>query len=111
MNAPTKQSDLVKALTARYIADPRLANEVVTGACAWGDDIDLEDLLYTANDLVAEANDTTSPVQCSSIQRDMRIAAAEAIGVLFEDEKDRRRADEDAWENGRSYNINGGQFG
>lgn len=106
MNAPARQSDLIAALQARFIASPMLANGYVTGDYSWPPEKDIEELYVEALDLVDKASDPLW--QGSSIERDMRIAAANALGWLADEARDRRRAENDAYENRTAMNVNGG---
>jgi hypothetical protein len=100
------------ALTARYLSDPKLAHEAVTGICEWRHDVSadyLDDLRYQADDMAwdleqARLSDDLTPVERRSVATRHRIdtlrAAEDALKILAErvryDERMREWAAEEA---------------
>lgn len=86
---------LVVALTNRMIADPKLAYEAVTGACAWppANDESLDDLACQAankaDELVSHRDDLGEPVP--SFRIELLRAAEAALVILERDERQERK--------------------
>ena len=104
-------ANLLAALTAKYIADPKLAYEVVTGSCSWppqyvgeaGDD-DIDDLLYRVADDIVDAEQifaklTDAPNRLEPLKLLQLRAAQAALQYHADDIRDRQRAFWEAHEN------------
>ena len=85
------------ALKARYLADPKLANEVIAGECAWPpEDRDLDWLYNVAVDKAEKAiADAVDHAPYGSIAVTTFCAARDAIGILADRAEDANRAEQD----------------
>ena len=84
-----RSTDLVKALTARMLAQPSEAYEVVTGARTWPpiNDEHLDDLAFQAADKAAELIDMRNEGEwVSSFRIELLLAADAAFVALSENE-------------------------
>lgn len=102
---------VVNALSARMQSEPRYLHEAVRGSCEWQDSFDAENLWAEAVDHLADMIDEAklfgTPTNTHRILA--LIAAINAAMWLVDVQKEQRLAEDDAWENGRAWNPNGGQ--
>lgn len=103
----TEIDKLVAMLTARYIADPKLAYQVVTGSCTWppqyvgevGDD-DIDDLLERVADDIVDMEQAVGLFVPDAKPRLVKLRAAQAALTYHADDiRDRQRAFWEAYEN------------
>ena len=98
------QNNLVDALTARFVSDPKLINEVVTGACTWPAEQNLEWLHSEAVDWLDDVRDWPDGIRrFQSIQGDMIRAAVDALAEMIADAEEKRRLDDEAYEERSGY--------
>lgn len=99
--ASLAQDNLVAALKARFLSDPKLINEVVTGACTWPAEDSLDDLLAEANNMLDDRIEIPMPL--TSVGMDIVQAAIEALAELVADAAEKRRLADEAYEERSGY--------
>lgn len=108
----TAADPLVKALTARMKSNPMLANEVVTGICAWPNENGTDWLYNEAVDLLKEAESDPHEPWYRSLTRntnpfrlDQLRAAVDALADIANEEDQARSAEERLMEDGVDVRI------
>ena len=91
-----RESDLIAVYTDRFLSDPKLANQIVTGACLWPPEEGIE---WTYNEAVDLVRDRVEIVAlglypAGAFALELAIAARNALAKIA-NEEDERRSSED----------------
>ena len=107
ITAPHRADPLVAALTQRFLSDPKLINEVVTGGCYWPSE---EGAAWLYNEAVDQVKDMEEAVAYfrmpfGSLAIDKMRAARDALTIIANTEDEQRQAAERRFNDGPSVKL------
>ena len=107
ITAPHRADPLVAALTQRFLSDPKLINEVVTGACCWPSEEGAAWLYNEAVDQLAEWQDSVANgwARPESLRLEKLTAARDALAIIANTEDEQRQAAERRFNDGPSVKL------
>ena len=112
ITAPHRADPLVAALTQRFLSDPKLINDVVTGACCWPSEEGAAWLYVEAVDQVKDLEEFKSSMfrcgftdHATRLHLDQLIAARDALAIIANTEDEQRQAAERRFNDGPSVKL------